>query len=705
MTFPGDPLGVRVELNIGGTWTDITADVLLDPPIEITRGRPDEAAQADPATCRMRLRNTGGKYSPRNPRSPYYGLIGRNTPLRVSIVYGEQTYRRFVGEVSSWPPRWAPSGHRQWVDIEATGILHRLRQGRKPLKSALRRKIEGTARYTAWWPLEDSEGATQAVPGYPGLTPLRVSGDVTFGAAEIGGIAGGVSLGEDGRLMPAPVPGGSSAGWVVAGWYAPPPASEWEELHASPLIQWQTTGSASLWFVAAAYDGVGVSLMCEVADQTIFLGGGSGPAPAITSGSGLPVQVLCRAVQSGSDVVVTIQADGVTVVSFTLTSHTCGRVSQIGINDQVVEDHGLTFLGSWSHLLVAPSSRYSDVIGLIDAGQGYAGEAALDRAARIAAEEGIPLLTVGADSQRVGPQRAAAALDLIVEAVDADLGMLYEQRDAPALVARARSADYNTAPALTLSYRELAPPLEPVDDDQRLRNDITVERIGGSSARAIHETGPLSVQPPPDGAGRYDTAVTLNVASDDQLLDIATWLLHLGIWDEARYPVVRLDLADDPHLIPGVLATDIRSRITIDDLPDWLPPGPVDLLVEGYTERLGVRTWEIEYTCSPGGPWQIALVEDETYGRVDTDGSELAAAVTATATALTVATTAGPVWTTDPADLPFDVIVGGEVMTVTAITGTSSPQTFTVVRAVNGITKPHAAGADVRLAHPAIVAL
>ena len=44
-------------------------------------------------------------------------------------------------------------------------------------------------------------------------------------------------------------------------------------------------------------------------------------------------------------------------------------------------------------------------------------------------------------------------------------------------------------------------------------------------------------------------------------------------------------------------------------------------------------------------------------------------------------------------------------MTVTAITGASSPQTFTVVRAVNGIAKSHPAGTTVSLAAPAIAAL
>ncbi len=63
-------------------------------------------------------------------------------------------------------------------------------------------------------------------------------------------------------------------------------------------------------------------------------------------------------------------------------------------------------------------------------------------------------------------------------------------------------------------------------------------RSGGSSGRAVAETGPLSVLPPPDGVGIYDESVTLSLATDDQPERIAQWRVHLGTWDEARYPTI-----------------------------------------------------------------------------------------------------------------------------------------------------------------------
>lgn len=60
-------------------------------------------------------------------------------------------------------------------------------------------------------------------------------------------------------------------------------------------------------------------------------------------------------------------------------------------------------------------------------------------------------------------------------------------------------------------------------------------------------------------------------------------------------------------------------------------------------------------------------------------------------------------WTT--ADFPFDIVMGGERMTVNSIQNQVSPQTFGVTRSVNGVVKSHSAGEDVRLFSPTIVAM
>lgn len=92
--------------------------------------------------------------------------------------------------------------------------------------------------------------------------------------------------------------------------------------------------------------------------------------------------------------------------------------------------------------------------------------------------------------------------------------------------------------------------------------------------------------------------------------------------------------------------------------------------------------------------------------RIDTAGSRLVSAVSEDATAFTVETTRGPQWTTNRADMGFGIVIGNdptEVMTVTGISGTSSPQTFTVTRGAWGKARSYGAAEAVRLAHPVVL--
>lgn len=93
MAFPLDILDIEVALNLDGTsWTDISTLVYVrdeNGGIEISRGRKDWSTRTDFGTCTMFLDNTDLRFSPRNPLGPYYGQLGRNTPVRVSVMTGD----------------------------------------------------------------------------------------------------------------------------------------------------------------------------------------------------------------------------------------------------------------------------------------------------------------------------------------------------------------------------------------------------------------------------------------------------------------------------------------------------------------------------------------------------------------------------------------------------------------------------------------
>lgn len=146
--------------------------------------------------------------------------------------------------------------------------------------------------------------------------------------------------------------------------------------------------------------------------------------------------------------------------------------------------------------------------------------------------------------------------------------------------------------------------------------------------------------------------------------------------------------ADDPGATPRGMQLGIGGGAVSAFVTDEVVPA-------GATDS---ATATADTASGQGGGISLVLVSTEEPGEPDD-------AVTETTTAFDVRTTVGPRWTTDPAEFPLDVMVGGERMRVTSITGTGDVQTFHVVRGVNGIVKPHAAGTDVRLADPAVVTL
>ncbi|MFD0851857.1 hypothetical protein ACFQ07_06475, partial [Actinomadura adrarensis] len=83
--FPLAPLDLALELRVADEWVNIIDPALTTDPVTITRGRADEASQPAPAKLKTTIRDPNGEWSPRNPRSPRYGFIGRNTPIRARV--------------------------------------------------------------------------------------------------------------------------------------------------------------------------------------------------------------------------------------------------------------------------------------------------------------------------------------------------------------------------------------------------------------------------------------------------------------------------------------------------------------------------------------------------------------------------------------------------------------------------------------------
>jgi hypothetical protein len=543
----------------------------------------------------------------------------------------------FYGEISTWPQRWVPSEEAVWMPVQASGLLRRLGQGQKPLDSTLRRRIP-SGNPIAYWPFEEEQAASRAYSPIEGVTPAAVTGvewasvDTLPSSKALPRLAAAASLS-------AIVPAAADGEWQVEFVYnaddkAPPTAGPRAE-----LISISTTGTIRRWVVSLrkdaahlfGYDASGTAVVSQAVNavEDIFHGWFRLKFYVQDLGGGQMEWALGWANVSA----------GLLQLAKTITAE-AGHVTAVTANWGALSE-------GWSigHLSVLPDAANTIYNGSDSA---YEGETAWERMRRLSVEQGVPMARIAGqlEPERVGPQRPARLLELLQAAADADGGLLLEDRRRLGLVYRDRSSMYTQEPALTLVYKTppLAPPLEPDDDADVTRNDRTVKRDGGSEARAILKEGRLSVQDAPDGIGLYDDSFTLSLADDTQTGPIAYWLLHLGTYDGARYPSVTIRLHRAPALIPQVLAMREGDLIRIKGLPGFVAYGDVDVIVTGWTETLKPRTWERTFICEPGGPWNTAKASHATYGKADTSGHELAAAVTAEATTLPVRATAGLPW-------------------------------------------------------------
>ena len=634
---------------------------------------------------------------------------GNTWTLSGTAEISDRKYR-FHGEATSWPQRWDVTGKDVYVPMQAAGILRRWQApSAQPLNSAMYRaytRITGSTAPVAYWPCEDGSAAVSIASGLAGGTPMAISGSPNLAS-------------DSSFACSAPLPVVNNSTWTgtVPAYTAPTGAANVMRFllkvpSSSPPPDLSLIASMYTYGTVASVDliyrtGSGLELRgYNSAGANLFATG------AITGLITLDdlARVSVELQTSGSNVqysIVTLAPGASLARDHTGTvAGSIGNVNRVTID--LNGDAGSCVIGH-----VSVQAVWDSLFELVGPLEAWSGEYAGIRFARLCGEENVPYRVYGypADTVAMGAQTTQTLLNLLQECEDADRGLITESRAALALGYRTRASMFNqTATTLDYTASELSPDVLPTDDDQLTLNDVTVTRSsGGSSARQVQASGTLSTQLPPDGVGPYPTAVTINLAVDSQLGDEAGWILHLGTVDEPRYPSIPVNLARSElaALFYTLQDLDLGDRLAVDNPPLWLPPDPISQVVRGLTEVCFGYTFTIAWVCAPESPYRVAVFDDAVLGRADTDGSTLAAGATSTATSLSVATTdtSKPLWTTDAAEFPFDIVIAGERITVTNITGTSSPQTFTVTRSVNGVVKAQSSGADVRLFQPAILSM
>jgi hypothetical protein len=725
-----------VELLIGSTWVDVSRDVLVADgrKVRISRGRIDEVTQTPPAQCTFALKNPRGDYSSHNPLSVNYPYIRLNCQVRVSmsLASGGGYVVLFWGFAEGFPPTWDVTGKFSIVTVSASGVMRRLQPGgtggASPLRSAIYRAIRAASpQPMLFWEMATGTDVSQTPCTIPatGGPPLHGSIDIhgspspKWGSGDLGWwLPSGVDF-VGGGAAAVGIPAMPS-GWAnTTGWTADVIINVGTDrgtgLLFEPVLYATGAGPAPTidWDIELQPAGVGATdqmqlIYFEVAADFTSTAIILTTVTSVTFWDGRPHHLRLSVVQSGANINWSMSVDGVVVATGTKAGKTLQRPAKLELVPQA--------LNTWPKYAFGDLTLWSTATppNVGAAANGYAGEAPATRLVRLGGEEGIPVTTIGTDplSVSMGPQSLDTFANLARECEAAGAGFLYDGLSA-GLTYQAVTARYNAPAAMTLSaHGDIADPFTPVDNDLVARNRYTVARKNGGSATFEKHDGPLGI----DAIGVFDAqlpAGAINVQDDSQLYSRASWEANRGTITGLRYPTLQFRLDDRPAAVPALAAAwlactpGVRVDATnIVDVRTQHPVGTVELIDEGDTQEIDQVTWVVALNCSSNRPYHVFILGDAQYGRLNTGGSVLHADAPAGASTLVVDVTGSQLWTTTatyPGDFPFSIEVSGIQVTVTGITGTSSPQTFTVDPTT--VTKNLHTNDAVQLWRPGVIAL
>lgn len=700
---PNLALEPTVELFIGGVWTAVTSRARKVDFAKCKHGRSDGAIQGETARCQLALGNDDGALTEGHPLA--FAGFGRGTKIRLSLTgILASPAIRFTGEIVDIESEYT-SASKGVVHIEAAGALGAIIENNEPLLAAYYRTVLA-ANPVAFWRMDGSASTTTFPWGLEGSGPNMVPLDIMGGGETVTANttlrgSGTVVTFSTNMTATATVPAFTDVGkWV-----------------AMVPIQISSLTIAMSVFTASTTDpAVDVSLKPstnELIIRTNAAGGGfsfTGTA-ALDSAAAVSDWVL------------------VTLVSEANSSGATDRVSaNVRNSDGTLLGTVTMLVGTTTHALptlmwpqpgkVAPAgcgpvalfadasfSLGTDEIPFARAMHGWEGEQAHERFERLCLEEGITAVVHGSTSSAMGAQREASLWELLMDCERADQGLLFDALDQFAPAYRCRADMYTLSPTVAINRGAITPDLRPRWNNQTVANEWTLTRYGGTTSLRVSDEIHIAKI-----GRRLKESLTVNLEADTDLLGHAQWRVAIGVTEGPRYTQGGLNMrnSEGAKLADSVLALLPGDRVTAATaaLPRSHPPDGFDQRVIGWLEEFESRAWLIHPNMVPASPHsQVGIyganAEDSRY---DSDASTLAAGYSATATSFSVATAAGhALWITGSGAPNFPIYwdIEGIRIQVTAISGSSSPQTATVVRSVDGYDKAFSSGAQVSLWDPA----
>jgi hypothetical protein len=622
---------------------------------------------------------------------------------------------RHYGEVSSWDPDRDLGEKNRTVAVEVSSVAQRLGQFKKKLRGASYRFITTATNMTVtdYWPFEDEPNATNLGYSWTGGSPPefvqwldendQLQGAIKWGqqATLLGGVERAVELINAGELH-CHVASGLTDKWTVS----------WAQ-----RISQASGGQVRLRSAIAADDIILtfftngnylVQVGTGITFTTIFSGSLANPGYddvwhtfSVTAWD-----------SGGGGCTYRLAIDGNGPASTGLSPVTFSELRSV---EFVGGDIHTTLPCAFSQLVVSHDDNGTNNIPatLYVAAFGYNQEFALQRAQRLGLEQGVPV-EVYSDpftlSAPMGPQGVGTLLQLFDDAVTADRGSRYDPKGANALGFRTVRSMLGQTPAVTLDYSGgyVMRPFQPRTDQQGLVNQFTAKRPNGGQFVYERTVGPKNSNDPgtvPGAVGLSDASGELNVSTDGFLAEMAAWRVNVGTVDKPRYPTIGVDLTSPfmtAALASLLMDVAIEDLMTVTGASEAGVYDDVRCLVRGYTEVLDTqRVHRMVFNASPAEPYDPVVLDAATAvlaGSTDTGNpSTLTAGISNSAGTCSVAST-GYLWLTGAQSTP--AMLNGERVTITNITGATSPQTFTITRSVNGVVKAHLAGAPIEVFAP-----
>jgi len=737
----------------GSDWvfTEVTTDVRTEQGIHVKHGRSDEASASKPAQVTLTLDNRSGKYS-LGGRSPYWPNVRQGTPVQISCDLGSGFKTIITAYADGWTPNYstrpeAPGVGDSTVTLVASGTLRRMAQGQPPVVSPLRRGLTNSPGVVAYWPCEDSKGAGLLASAFPGQPAMDFSGRL-HGGSNPGLPAATPRLAEsDVFACSQPLPlvsdsewygvvpdytgteiiqlrclidvpaSGSNDGGVILGMITSGDPGFWE-------LRYRTGGLINVraWrnFTTLVLDSTQVALVPGPSGPSSFVGidGRRGQLGLTLTKSGGNIDWVVDFIEAGATIgyVYGPGSGGATVAGASV-----GKARRV----QTCTDGGHVDV-TLGHIVVRKDAR--DGATHVKQLNAWAGEIVGERLVRLRDENGLWYTQIDPPppyyptiSDTMGPQPRGTVLDLFRDCENTDGGILWDGVG-PGLSYTTKRYRESPTPKLTLdaAAREVGLPFQPTHDDAYRVNRATARRRYGASAVFEDATGPLGY----NTVGRYEDSREFGVNSDAALPQYAGWMVGQGTVEGYRYPRLSLDLVAHPEFLDEWLSIIPGDRVDVLNLAAVHPSAPTEplaLVVEGFEQTIGPRTWTVTMNTSLAQRWAVASVAADTIGgagdprpeyvaRVDTDATVIATLTPAGQNQLTVDVTAGPMWTQNAnpttGDYPLYLDVGALRVRATGcsapgVGGNPQRQTFTI----DPMPVTRAPGVAVRLWQPAVYGL